>query len=180
MSSLEPNVQKDEEILRLSTDFMAARETLSTVNSLNSLLLSQHVRECETSSALSRSVSSIEEVRSKELNERTLEITDLHKRMEALKEEIQQKQEEIDSKENKMKDLSIMHTRELERLEKELSQTVSHHEATAKERDMIKEEVKAMNGVVEQETASLRFQLSTANMQLQQANEVNYDCIICI
>ena len=117
-------------------------------------------------------MSTIEELRSKEDKEMESQISELQEHLRSLNDQVQQKQVEINSKENQMREIEHLHSEELERLKEQLTVTVSHHEETVRERDLIKEEVKAMNGLVEQETASLRFQLSTANIQLQQFNEV--------
>ena len=41
-----------------------------------------------------------------------------------------------------------------------------------RERDTVREELQSMHGLVENETASYRFQLSSQSMELQQAREV--------
>ena len=40
------------------------------------------------------------------------------------------------------------------------------------ERDTARDELQSMNGLVENETQSLRFRLSSQTMELQQANQV--------
>ena len=55
------------------------------------------------------------------------------------------------------------------------AQLVSHDSVTSqlqKERDLAQDEVDSMNSVLEQETASLKFQLSTIQMELAQERKV--------
>lgn len=166
-------------IAQLEQDLANTHHSLAAVTSANSHLLLQVAQECELKSILAKSVSLLEERQVREDSERKSQLEVLQQEIEAVTVKKNEKEEELNQLQTQLDKLKLSHTNEIERLKEELASTLGDHYETERERDMIQEEVKSMHGLVEQETASLRFQLSTANIQLQQTNEVSYSIHSC-
>lgn len=62
--------------------------------------------------------------------------------------------------------------KELSELKEQVARYKKRYEESEEEKDLIREELKSTQGMVEQETASLRFELSSNSMQLQQTLKV--------
>ena len=167
------------QIVQLEQDLAKTHHALAAVTSANSHLLLQVVQECESKSVLAKSVSLLEERQVREDSERKSQLEALQREIETVAVEKNKREEELNQLQTQLDKLKLSHTNEIERLKEELASTLGDHYETERERDMIREEVKSMHGLVEQETASLRFQLSTTNIQLQQTNEVSYSTHSC-
>jgi hypothetical protein len=170
-SNLEENLQDESEMVRLQSDLSDVHRALHVNASYHSLLLNQLTQECQAKAAMNSSLSFLQEAKSKAESDRVNEIADLNRAIDNLRKELEELKIESNFKESQLKEQQSLHNEEMTKLTEELSLTVNHQDQIMKERDLIKEEVKSMNGLVEQETASLRFELSIANMQLQQVNE---------
>ena len=167
------------QIVQLEQDLANTYHTLAAVTSANSHLLLQVAQECESKSVLAKSVTFLEERQAREDRERKSQLEVLQQEIETVAVEKNEREEELNQLQTQLDKLKLSHTNEIERLKEELASSLGDHYETERERDMIREEVKSMHGLVEQETASLRFQLSTANIQLQQTNEVSYGTHSC-
>ena len=93
------------------------------------------------------------------------------KQVNELKKIISEKSDVSTELSRKLNTAEERHQKEFSALREEMSRLSKRCQDSEEERDTVREELMAMQGLVEQETASLRFQLSTSNMQLQQTNE---------
>lgn len=102
-------------------------------------------------------------------NERTKEKERLMNEMETIVSEKNKTSEAILQEMTSAKEL---HEKEMSKLKEQVTRYKKRYEEGEEEKDLIKEELKSVQGMVEQETASLRFELSSNNMQLQQTLKV--------
>ncbi len=99
--------------------------------------------------------------------------TDQDQRIVELETVVTDKENELSQVALKLSDAVNMYQTEKTQLEEQLSTVMKRCEACNEEKESVKQELRTVQGLVEQETVSLRFQLSTSDMQLQQAKEVS-------
>ena len=116
-----------------------------------------------------------------------MRIQELHQKSET---ELKSTQERESTLQSKCKDLEDLNSRlesmrsdleqELYTLKEKLELESKQSQSMKWERDQIRTELNSMHGLIENETASLRFQLSTQTIELQHAKEVMMCFGVCI
>ena len=116
-----------------------------------------------------------------------MRIQELHQKSET---ELKSTQERESTLQSKCKDLEDLNSRlesmrsdleqELDTLKEKLELESKQSQSMKWERDQIRTELNSMHGLIENETASLRFQLSTQTIELQHAKEVMMCFGVCI
>ena len=145
---------------------------LSSIESANSALSLQIEEERKSRETLESTIRTLKETHQSEMREASLKLTSSQEEIERLNNVLGMSQEEVREKDSQLSSCKTEFSDKTRELEEELKTLMNAREEIEKERDSAIEEVKSMQGLVEQETASLRFQLSTTNIQLQQNNEV--------
>ena len=136
------------------------------------LLKEQLVCEEELRSNLEICVAKLEREKLNIETEIREERNSYREQISSLEKEKDQLVSKLSEQESHIEDVKEAHEIESNKLKEDLLAREKVILEIEQERDGLREEVKAMHGLVESETASLKFQLSTHNMELQQANEV--------
>ena len=104
--------------------------------------------------------------------ENRAKLEELEKELEQSKVDRERVCSQVASLEDKVDAMKVDHQNEVKGLLRQVSKMEDTRKIVESERDQVREELHSMQGMVDQETASLRFQLSTNNMSLQQLTEV--------
>ena len=166
-----PPPPSDSEMKRVQEELDETKLRLSSAESANSALLLQMEEERQTRETHESALTSLRSSHESEKKELSLKMASLREELESINGALETTCEELRGKEAILDSRELEHANQMEKMTEELKSLKTSRDELEKERDLAQEEVKSMHGLVEQETASLRFQLSTTNIQLQQNNE---------
>lgn len=167
---LEQQVQSlVEESQSLSRQLSQAHEVACLASAAHGSVCGQLVRETEANAMLHRSIAVLEE-RRQEIDQSHSEVLDCL-RAEA-RDSDQLREDLVAELTRKMESLAQEHAQENREYEEQLAALHQVHQRALEERELVREELRSMHGMVEQETESLRFQLSTTKMKLEQTIKV--------
>ena len=166
-----PPPPSDSEMKRVQEELDETKLRLSSTESANSALLLQMEEERQTRETHESALMSLRSSHVSEKKELSLKMASLQEELESINGALETTREELRGKEAILDSRELEHANQMEKITEELKSLKMSRDELEKERDLAQEEVKSMHGLVEQETASLRFQLSTTNIQLQQNNE---------
>ncbi|XP_019854093.1 PREDICTED: FYVE and coiled-coil domain-containing protein 1-like [Amphimedon queenslandica] len=161
----------DTEMKQTIEELNETKLRLSSIESANSALSLQVEEERKSKEILENTIRTLKDSHESEMREASGKLSSNQEEIERLNNVLGLSQEELREKDSQLSLCRTEFSEKTRELEEELKALVATREELEKERDSAIEEVKSMQGLVEQETASLRFQLSTTNIQLQQNNE---------